>query len=98
MNDFPRMLYRSGGTEEIHGALLSTLIVNDEDELDAALAKGWHLTTPEALGEYDAPPADDAPATRAEMLAKAKEMGLAHAFNISNVKLAELIDAALAKG
>jgi ATPase subunit of ABC transporter with duplicated ATPase domains len=51
-NDFPRMVYRTGGTEEIHGGKFSTHIVHDTDELDAALADGWHLTTGEAA---DAP-------------------------------------------
>lgn len=50
MNDFPRMMYQTGGTEEIHGGRFATHIVNNEDELDAALASGWSLTTSEAAG------------------------------------------------
>jgi hypothetical protein len=47
-NDFPRMIYQAGGNEEIHGGRFATLIVHDAEELDAALAGGWHLTTTEA--------------------------------------------------
>src|SRR4051794_5380259 len=49
MDQFPRMLYKAGGPEEIHGGRFSTLIVNNDDELDAALADGWSMTTPEAV-------------------------------------------------
>lgn len=53
MNDFPRMLYKYPGTEEIHGARYATKIVNDEDELDDALADGWKLSTAEAKEAAD---------------------------------------------
>lgn len=48
MNEFPRMVYQSGGSEDIHGGRFSTLIVDNDDELADALAKGWRLTTDEA--------------------------------------------------
>jgi hypothetical protein len=106
-NDFPRMVYRDGGTEEIHGGHFATHIVNDQDELDAALADGWHLTTPEAKAAAGKPatsaaapgstiPDDNAPPTRDELKVKATELGLTFAGNISSAKLAEMIDAALA--
>lgn len=113
-NDFPRMVYQAGGTEEIHGGRFATNIVNDQDELDAALAGGWHLTTPEAkaaaekpvdasaagagAGAADNDKDDNAPPTRDELKAKAAELGLTFPGNVSNVKLAEMIDAALAGG
>lgn len=110
-NEFPRMLYRAGGTEEIHGGKFSTLTVRDAGEQADALTKGWHLTTPEAVdAEKDAvkaagsgstgdtSTADNAPPTRDEMKAKATEMGLEFAGNISNANLAALIADALAKG
>lgn len=108
MNQFPRMLYKHGGPEQIHGGQFHTLVAQDQDQQDAALAKGWHLTTPDAVEAVKGTTAggtgqtgdqqDDAPPTREEMKAKAAELGLAYPHNISNVKLAELIDAALAKG
>jgi hypothetical protein len=52
--DFPLMLYRAPGTQEIHGGRFDTLVVADEGERDAALADGWHLTTPDAKAAADA--------------------------------------------
>lgn len=114
MNQFPKMLYKAGGVEEIHGGRFSTLIVQDGDELEAALAGGWALTTPEATAKAPAAvvakpevsgaatggagPGDNAPPTRDELKQKAAELGLTYAHNISNVKLAELVEAALAGG
>jgi len=102
--DFPRMLYRAGGTEEIHGGRFATLTVDDQDALDAALADGWSMTTAEAL-EAAAPkaaapaPADDnAPPTREELEAKAAELGIEFSPRIGDAKLAERIADALAKG
>jgi hypothetical protein len=99
-NDFPRMIYQAGGTEEIHGGRFSTLIVHDAGELDAALAGGWALTTAEALdATVPAAPvlADDAAPTRAELEAKAAELGIEFSPKIGDAKLAERIEAALAK-
>lgn len=111
-NDFPRMVYQAGGTEEIHGGKFATHIVNDQDELDAALAGGWHLTTTEAkaaaekpadvgaagAGAADDDKDDDAPPTRDELKTKATELGLTFPGNVSNAKLTEMINAALAGG
>lgn len=45
-----RMLYKAGGTEEIHGGFYTTLIIDEavKGELTAALKEGWSLTTDEA--------------------------------------------------
>lgn len=100
MNDFPRMIYRAGGTEEIHGGRFSTLIVHDDAELDAALADGWHLSTGEAAAPAPAAPAaevpDDAPPSRAELEAKATELGIEFSPRIGDAKLAERIAEKLA--
>ena len=105
MNEFPRMLYKAGGLVEIDRSRFDTLIVADVDELDAAQAEGWALTPGEAKESADAAkaepkadPADATPMTRDEMKAKADALGLTYAHNISNVKLAELLDAAQAEG
>lgn len=107
MNHFPRMLYKAGGPEPIHGGQFHTHIVNDDDELEAALAGGWHKTTPEAL-DAAKPKAstatttavldDNAPPTRAELEQKARELRVDFAPNIGDKKLAERIEAALAGG
>lgn len=104
-NDFPKMLYKHGGPHEIHGGKFDTLIVNDADEQDAALADGWHPTTPEAKDAHEAAKvaaasaavkaAANAEPTRAELEQKATELGIKFAPNIGDAKLAEKIDAAL---
>lgn len=63
MDDFPKMLYRAPGTEHVHGMLLSTRIVADADEEAAALADGWHTTTPEAKAAHEATLAAESAAT-----------------------------------
>ena len=99
MNDFPRMLYKAGGKELIHGGQFATLIVHDTDEQDTALASGWAMTTPEAL-EAAKPkaatvPPDNAPATRDELERKATELQIKFDGRTSDKKLADLIAATL---
>lgn len=50
------MLYKAPGPEPIHGSFLATTIVDADEEgaIDAALAEGWFLTTPEAIEAYEA--------------------------------------------
>lgn len=102
MDQFPRMLYRAGGPEALHGGYFSTLIVKDESEQDAALADGWALSTPEALEQKAAAEApkpaesdDSAPPTRAELEQKATELGIKFDGRTGDKKLAELIAAKL---
>lgn len=61
------MLYKAPGPEPIHGSFLATTIVDADEEgaIDAALAEGWFLTTPEAIAAYEAEKA----ATAAEQAA-----------------------------
>lgn len=93
-NEFPRMMYKAGGPHDIHGGKFDTLIAHDEAEKDAAHAAGWRLTTDEAR-EHAPVPSDDAPATRAELEAKAKELGIEFDGRTGDKKLAEKIAAAL---
>lgn len=93
-NDFPVMLYKLGGPHEIHGGKFDTLIAKDEAEKDAAHAAGWRLTTDEAR-EHAPVPADDAPATRAELEAKANELGIKFDGRTGDAKLAAKIAAEL---
>lgn len=97
----PTMLYKSPGPHEIHGGHFDYITV-DEDEIEDALADGWHLTTPDAKAAHEAAKAEAAEASkgdtgapsRKEMMDAADKLGLTYAHNISNVKLAELLDAA----
>jgi hypothetical protein len=110
-NDFPMMLYKAGGAEDIHGGRFHTHIVHDADALEAALADGWHKTTPEAAQASKAAATqgatataggegtdDNAPPTRAELEQKARELNIEFKPNIGDKKLAERIEAALADG
>lgn len=104
-NEFPRMLYRNGGHEEIHGGRFTAIIVESEAALEQALAGGFHLTTTEAVDADKATTStttetdgDPKPATHAELKQKATEMGLTFAHNISKAALSEMIDQALAGG
>lgn len=84
MTDFPTIVYRCPG--ERPGPPFTTfesIGVSDQDAFDIALTDGWFATLPEAVEAFLTPapaatsePADSAPPTREEMLAKAAEIGL----------------------
>ena len=98
-DQFPKMLFKAGGSEELHGGNFHTFIAQDEQDEAAALADGWHLTTPEAVAAVSksaAPEVDDeAPPTRAELEAKATELGIKFDGRTTDAKLGEKIAAAL---
>lgn len=105
MNEYPRMMYRAGGTEEIHGSRFHTRIVANVDEQDAALIDGWSLTTDAARAaaapksaatEHKDDAHDDAPPTRAELEQKARELGIEFSPRLGDAKLAERIAEKLA--
>lgn len=89
MTDFPTIVYKCPGDR--FGPPYTTfksIGVTDRETFDKALADGWFATLPEAAEAYLNPapdrvaivvepePADNAPPTRDEMLAKAAEIGL----------------------
>jgi hypothetical protein len=47
------MLYKCPGSHAIHGGHFDYTIVED-DQIEATLADGWHLTTPAALAAHQA--------------------------------------------
>lgn len=97
-DEFPKMLFKAGGPEELHGGNFHTFIAQDEQDEAAALADGWHLTTPEAVAAVSksaAPVDDEAPPTRAELEAKATELGIKFDGRTTDAKLGEKIAAAL---
>jgi hypothetical protein len=106
MDQFPQMIYKAPGREQIHGGSFDTTIVENAEALDAALAEGWHVGTDEAKAAHLAslaqaqlaePPAANAPPTRAELEQKATELGIVFAANIGDKKLAERIAEKLAE-
>lgn len=109
MDRFPKMLYRFPGTGgdavALQDGTYSTLTVDSDEAHDAALAEGWSETASDARAAGTPPPiaaalepapADDtAPPTRAELEAKATELGVNFRSNTSDKALADRITAAL---
>lgn len=102
-NQYPRMLYKAGGREPIHGGHFATVIVPDAEQHKNALAQGWHDTTPDALAAHEAAQAaaitltvESGPPTRDELEQKATELGITPSPRISDKKLAAAIAAKLA--
>jgi hypothetical protein len=96
------MLYKAPGPYEIHGGHFDYTIVDADEEgaIEAAKAEGWFETTVEAKDAVDAAKAKreaelNAPPTRAELEAKAKELGIKFDGKTSDKKLVDLITANL---
>ena len=101
--DNATMVYRPGTQDVLHGHSVDWQIV-DAAEVPEALDAGWFLTPAEAgesvkaippAPEPDPDPVDDAPVTRAELEAKAKELGLKFDGRTTDKKLGEQIAAKL---
>lgn len=45
MERFPQAVFIAGGQETIEGRQFTSKLVQDESQLEAALAEGWHETT-----------------------------------------------------
>ena len=103
--EFPRLVYKNHGPHQRPGGSYDHAPVESQEEFDAALNAGWFATLPEAIEAKPVvavppppavtPPSDDAPPTRAELEAKAKELGIEFSPNIGDKKLGERIQAAL---
>lgn len=106
-NEYPKMLYRFGGEVEIDGDKFTTLIVDDSEAADAALADKWFETASQskqaAADEKAAADAalaqqvvnDEAPPTRDELERKARELEIKFDGRTGDKKLAHMIAAAL---
>lgn len=103
MLTFPTMLYKVPGPHPGHGYTYAYAGASDQKAYDALKAQGWHDSLPEAVSppvvEPAAPevasPADDAPPTRAELEAKANELGVKFDGRTSDALLLTRINAAL---
>lgn len=114
----PLSVYRCPGDQAGPVHSWASKGVASQEELDAALADGWHVSLPEAYAARDAAlapkpidipapvlppepepvPDDDAPVTRAEMVAKAEELGIKVDARWSDRTLLAKIEEALAAG
>jgi hypothetical protein len=101
------MLYRCPGPHAIHGGHFDYTIIPDA-QIEETLAQGWFRTTPEAKEAYEdalaeavlaaQQAADNKPATRDELEAKATELGIEFGPRMSDKKLREAIEAKLLAG
>ncbi len=81
--EYPKALYLAG----------QQMLVDDAEQEEAARADGyddWHADHARTTGETEAKP-DDEPLDRDALKARAAELGLDYARNISTEKLAELV-------
>ena len=100
---FPTTLYKVPGPHSGPGFSYAYAGADTQDAYDALKAKGWCDSLPEAVSppsvEPVAPevasPADDAPVTRAELEAKANELGVKFDGRTSDALLLTRINAAL---
>lgn len=99
-----QMLYKCPGSHAIHGGKFDYTIV-DEADIEATIAAGWFLTTPEAKAAFEA---SQAVATEAaieateatqptydELLQKAEEIGLTLDKRWGDARIQREIDAKL---
>jgi hypothetical protein len=97
MKEWPRMLYRAGVGTFVDGVECAAMVVADARAQTAAEADGWMASVHGAAPSEPAiAPADDAPATRAELEAKAKELGLKFDGRWGDKRLSDAIAAKLA--
>lgn len=105
--NYPKAVFRAPGVELVDGQGVTSRVVADGEQLEQALADGWHEKASAAVqahqDELDAAAArekkQDEPAapTRAELEQKAKELGISFKPQTSDKKLAADIEAKLAE-
>ena len=100
MMEFPTLVYKDGGPHQRPGGTFDYKRIVNDDQLAAALADGWFLTLVEATQPAAADLAevapDDAPPTRDELEAKARELGLKFDGRTGDKALLAKIEAAIA--
>lgn len=90
--NYPRFVFKVPGPIARAGGTYDQVLANDSAELEAKKADGWFESMLDAID----PPkpiekVDDAPPTRAELEAKAKELGLTFDGRTSDAKLGKMI-------
>lgn len=99
-DQFPTIVYKGKGPHSRAGGTYDYAAANDQEDLDAKLADGWFTTLPEAIDAHDKPVVksdDNAPPTRKELEAKAKELGIQFGKKTNDAELSASITKALAK-
>jgi len=96
--EFPNFVYRVPGPYQRGGGTYSYLQVVDDADLSAALVAGWSATLGDAISPVQAEPviSTDVEPTRAEIEAKATELGIEFDGRSTDKTLLLKIEAALA--
>jgi len=92
---FPTIVYKCPGDHHCAGGTYSYKGAEDSVALGKLLAEGWFATLPEAIDGKAAEAEDNAAPTRAELEAKAAELGIAFDGRTTDKRLGEKIAAAL---
>lgn len=96
---FPTLVYKNNGPHQRAGGTYDYKAIADQEDLDEALSDGWYKTLPDAIGTKPVvkTPESTAAPTLDELKIKATELKIQFPANVSHKKLAELVDAELAK-
>ncbi len=93
--EFPRLLYRVGTAWTLESGTYDLATAKDAEHMAELQADGWHPDQYAAKAAAEAAPAedpdDDAPPTRDELEAKARELGIKFDGRTGDKKLAALI-------
>lgn len=90
---YPVMVYKGIGPFQREHGTYDYKTVGSDDEYNAAIADGWFPSLPEAIDGFLN---DKTPPTRAEMEAKATELGIPFTARTKDAKLLKLINDFLA--
>lgn len=98
--DYPRNVYKSPGPYSCQSGSFDLMSVGDKEEHEIAVIDGWSDSVPEAVAGKKkaatvAPADDNAPPTRDEMNAKAKELGIKTDGRWSDERLMQKIESKL---
>lgn len=94
---FPTIVYKCPGDHHRAGGTYSYRGAEDSEALGKLLAEGWFATLPEAIDGKAAEAEDNAAPTRAELEAKATELGISFDGRTTDKRLGEKIDLAIAE-
>jgi hypothetical protein len=94
--EFSTLVYKGFGPHSRAGGTYDFSAAKSQEEFDAKLADGWHATLPEAIDAHEGKVSEAAP-TRAELEAKAKELGISVGKKTTDAALAAAIEEQLKK-
>lgn len=94
---FPTIVYKCPGDHHRAGGTYSYRGAEDSEAFGKLLSEGWFATLPEAIDGKAAKAEDNAAPTRAELEAKADELGISFDGRTTDKRLGEKIDLAIAE-